>query len=67
MSNIADQADAVIAHDLRVNIHRASRHDALPAATGHCHNCGQPLPDKRRWCDAACRDEWLIEEGFNGH
>jgi len=30
--------------------------EALP--TGHCLNCDEPLESGRRWCDAACRDEW---------
>ena len=33
------------------------RKDEAPH-TGHCLNCGEPLPAGRRWCDADCRDEW---------
>jgi hypothetical protein len=25
--------------------------------TGKCLWCREPVPDKRRWCDADCRDE----------
>lgn len=25
--------------------------------TGLCVWCGEPVPDKRRWCSAECRDE----------
>lgn len=30
----------------------------LIKATGLCLNCGTPLADDRRWCDADCRDDW---------
>ena len=32
-----------------------------PQATGFCLCCGAPLADARRWCDAACRDDWQRE------
>ncbi|MCL2076028.1 MAG: hypothetical protein FWH15_06270 [Betaproteobacteria bacterium] len=35
----------------------AYRRPAAPDATGYCLNCGEPIDD-RRWCDAACRDDW---------
>lgn len=25
--------------------------------TGHCWECGYPVPDTRRWCSPDCRDE----------
>jgi hypothetical protein len=28
------------------------------AETGYCLNCEAPAPAGRRWCDAACRDDW---------
>lgn len=28
------------------------------AGIGLCLNCGESLPDLRRWCDADCRDDW---------
>jgi hypothetical protein len=34
------------------------RKPAGPPATGVCLYCGEPLPAGRRWCDAACRDDW---------
>lgn len=27
--------------------------------SGACWNCGEAVSDKRRWCNAACRDEYL--------
>lgn len=37
-----------------------ARHPAGPAATGACLWCEEPLPDGRRWCDAACRNAWEL-------
>lgn len=36
----------------------ATRQPTGPAPTGRCHHCAAPLPPGRRWCDAACRDDW---------
>lgn len=33
-----------------------------PRACGCCLNCDAPLAPGRRWCDAACRDEWEVYE-----
>ena len=27
--------------------------------SGECWTCGEPVPDKRRWCCSPCRDEYL--------
>lgn len=29
-----------------------------PTGIGMCLHCGNALHDSRRWCDAACRDDW---------
>lgn len=29
-----------------------------PVANGACYNCDAEIADGRRWCDAACRDEY---------
>ncbi|MDR2261065.1 MAG: hypothetical protein LBE06_09120 [Azoarcus sp.] len=39
---------------LRVGAHKP----VAPQADGKCLWCGEVLADGRRWCDAACRDEW---------
>ena len=46
---------------------RKARGEAIIAApeTGECLVCGQPLKG-RRWCDAACRDEWEKDAGSGG-
>lgn len=57
MSDIIDlaneQAERTLAHE-RLAAHQPTP----PAATGVCFNCGAPLADGRRWCDADCRDDW---------
>lgn len=40
----------------------AARRRAGPAAVGYCLNCGEPLPDGRRWCNRECRDDWCRRE-----
>lgn len=67
MGDILDAADKVAEHYLAIS--KAHSHKPEPGivANGYCHNCGQPVPDKHRWCDADCRDEWLDEGGLNGH
>ena len=29
--------------------------------SGECFYCGEPVVYPRRWCNAACRDEWERE------
>ncbi|PZQ21150.1 MAG: hypothetical protein DI569_12860 [Sphingopyxis macrogoltabida] len=54
--------------DRAAELEEMNRADALarrkpdgPPATGHCLNCGEPMPEGRRWCDADCRDDWQAE------
>jgi hypothetical protein len=30
---------------------------SLPAI-GSCYNCDEPIAETKRFCDAACRDDW---------
>ena len=39
-----------------------ARAPAGPAATGVCLCCGELLTNKRRWCDAECRDAWQADQ-----
>ena len=32
---------------------------STPKGVGMCLNCEDDLDDDRRWCDAACRDEYF--------
>jgi hypothetical protein len=29
-----------------------------PRYTGKCLACGEETDERRRWCDAECRDDW---------
>lgn len=42
-------------------INAARRAPSGPAAEGRCLHCDMPLDEGRRWCDAACRDDWQRE------
>jgi len=55
----ADRAQERIEHEEALR-RRAPRAPDLPYA-GACYWCGEPLPAPRRWCDAACRDDWERE------
>lgn len=57
-----------MADDADMSQDRAEREEALRRrytevkptlpATGKCYNCGEELEGEKRWCDAACRDDW---------
>lgn len=36
-----------------------------PRAIGHCLFCNAQLTDNRRWCDAWCREDWVLEQEAN--
>jgi hypothetical protein len=55
-SDIVDQANEVAELHRQAGIKQ--RRPEGPKATGECLNCGEPVASPRRWCDAACRDEW---------
>jgi hypothetical protein len=43
---------------------KAARRKVLqiePIPTGRCLNCSKRVSTGRRWCDAACRDEYEAE------
>lgn len=37
---------------------RVAPRESVGPYTGYCYNCGVPVIDPRRWCDADCRDDW---------
>jgi RNA polymerase-binding transcription factor DksA len=54
-----DLADLAQIQQERLDVHmRKARQPAVPVATGYCLNCGEPLPDDRRWCSVECRNDW---------
>lgn len=64
MADYADDASAL--EEVLTNAALASKKKEGPAATGCCLNCGEPLADGRRWCDAACRDDYEYREARGG-
>ncbi|MDR1461886.1 MAG: hypothetical protein LBI68_01930 [Azoarcus sp.] len=60
MSDLADIAQAQIETIAAAEI--ARRKPDGPPATGLCLHCGEPVPEGRRWCDIACRDDWAREQ-----
>jgi hypothetical protein len=57
MSDIADDADEAQAAFLRAALAKVPKPTA-PHGIGMCLNCQAEVDGERRWCDAACRDEW---------
>jgi len=62
MSDLADLAQIQCARLEESQLQ--ARKPAAPEACGHCLNCGEPLSDGLRWCDAACRDDWQRRAAF---
>jgi hypothetical protein len=42
-------------------LYKSRRVEPDVTATGECLFCGEPVEQKRRWCDAQCRDDWERE------
>lgn len=58
----ADRAEDLIEHAIEDGIEEARRTPPGPEAIGYCLFCGTPLLSGRRWCGAACRDDWQAEQ-----
>ncbi|TVO53834.1 hypothetical protein [Denitromonas halophila] len=56
MADVIDQANDRAARDLLLA--QQQRRPEGPQACGTCHNCGEPVASRLRWCDAQCRDDW---------
>lgn len=63
MPDLADLADERIELDLAFAL--AERRPSGPPAVGWCWNCGEPLHNGARWCDAECRDDWEADQRRN--
>lgn len=60
MENYADPLDRSVAEQdmiLQEQLRLARKPVHTLAYTGKCHNCGEPLADPQRFCDADCRDD----------
>ena len=57
----ADKTERVM--EIMNQAHLSNSHRFVPSAvpTGHCWFCEAPVAENRRWCDAACRDDWEKE------
>ncbi len=59
----SDQNDLATEYEaLRLAAALAHREPEGPPTAGACLNCGAPLKDGLRWCDAHCRDDWQREQ-----
>ena len=54
----AQERDLQYQADMEPDRRYRAEHEPGPSATGECLDCGEPLADGRRFCDAACRDAW---------
>ena len=55
--DIADRAQLEQERLLQSALNRRRSSAPLPAASGRCLNCDEPLPAGERFCDADCRDD----------
>jgi predicted nucleic acid-binding Zn ribbon protein len=53
------QAAQQIATDAAIRAAAQRRNIKPPAASKDCLNCGEPLSDGQRFCDADCRDDHM--------
>ena len=58
MTDIIDDAQQREDFHREQSIAAARTAKPVAAAEGYCLECGEDLPDTRRWCDAKCRDAW---------
>lgn len=61
LSDIIDDAQVVSELFLQSSLRKQQQSvkDGPVKGTGACLSCGEAIADERkRWCDASCRDEW---------
>lgn len=56
---IIDRAQEEVERQLERSLQLARNQGIKYHAIGYCLNCGEPLDDGVRWCDADCRDDFL--------
>lgn len=57
MADDADRAAEQMQRDIDAAVKR--RRVEGPEGTGFCLACGAVVEDRKRWCDAECRDDWV--------
>lgn len=45
----------------RINRYKSHKQTIETHPTGYCLFCEEPVPEKYRWCNADCRDDWQRE------
>jgi hypothetical protein len=61
MADDADKVEALSDMMRQSNMYNSRRDEPQAVAIGECLFCGEPVEKDRRWCDAACRDDWQRE------
>jgi hypothetical protein len=67
MSDIVDDAQAVEALELAINLAKARRPRSTLLACGSCYNCEAITPDGALFCDADCRDDYQLRATRSAH
>jgi hypothetical protein len=58
MADEADRANDRAQQNLELSIRAALTSAPSLPAIGSCYNCDEPVAESKRFCDAACRDDW---------
>jgi hypothetical protein len=61
MSDMADDAQKIAEHLIKVAAYQSRRDEPNIEATGFCHYCDEPIELPRRWCDKQCCEDWERE------
>jgi|GEM_PF-796735 len=48
------------------NLANSHKPEPQGQANGNCWQCKKPVPDKHRWCNAICRDNWQADNNLGG-
>ena len=67
LSDIVDDAQAVEALQLAINLANALRPRSTLLACGSCYNCEAITPDGALFCDADCRDDYQRRATRSAH
>ena len=62
MSDHIDDANDTADFLLQLSLKRKLATTAPATGTGHCLHCDAAITGARRWCDAACRDDYEAEQ-----
>lgn len=60
MADEIDRANDRAQQSLELNIQAARSSSPILPAIGSCYNCDEPITEGKRFCDAACRDDWQL-------